>query len=424
MTGSIAPPGDKSISHRALIFNAIAGGTATVSGLSNGEDVLSTTRCLKALGVQIGSGAPVGTVMVSGTGGRMEEPGDVLDTGNSGTSMRLIAGLLATQPFLSILTGDESLRTRPMSRILQPLKLMGAGILGRNGDTLAPLAIRGGALRGIEYTIPVASAQIKSSIMLAALSAHGETVLHQPARSRDHTERLVKAMGGVVEENGLSLVVRPSDLSCVDVNIPGDISAAAFWVVAAVCHPNSRIVLRNVGVNPTRDGILVVLESMGARISRVNQRNERGEPVADLHVESSELKSTEVGGELIPQIIDELPVLAVAACFASGTTVIKNAQELRVKESDRIFTTVKELSRLGARVEESPDGMLIHGTGRLVGARCRSHRDHRLAMALGVAGLLAEGQTVVDGAEAANISYPQFWDHLQQLQEPSEGQSS
>ena len=421
---SIDLPGDKSISHRALILNAAARGTATLSGLSDGEDVRSTTRCLKALGVQMVPGVLVDTVMMSGTVGRMEEPGDVLDAGNSGTSMRLIAGLLATQPFLSVLTGDGSLRSRPMGRIVQPLKLMGADILGRNGDSLAPLAIRGGALKGIEYTIPVASAQIKSSIMLAALFADGETVLHQPARSRDHTERMVRAMGGVVEENGLSLVLRPRELSCADVTVPVDISAAAFWMVGGLCHPDSRMVLRNVGVNPTRGGLLVALESMGARITRLNQRDEGGEPVADLLVESSDLDATEVGGKLIPQIIDELPVLAVAACFAKGTTVIRDAQELRVKESDRILTTVKELSRLGANIEERPDGMVIHGTGRLVGGRCRSHGDHRLAMALGVAGLLAEGETVVDGAEAANISYPRFWEHMLQLQEPAEGRSS
>ena len=421
LRGSVAPPGDKSVSHRALIFNAIACGTARVTGLSSGEDVLSTMRCLRDLGVRIEVGEE-GIVTVHGSQDHLEEPADILDVGNSGTSMRLLSGLLASQPFLSVLSGDRSLRSRPMGRIVQPLRLMGADILGRSNDTLAPLVIRGDSLKGIEYTMPVASAQVKSSIMLAGLSAQSETVLHQPARSRDHTERMLRAMGGEVEEDGLSLLLRPGKLSAVDVNVPGDISAAAFWMVAGLCHPDARIMIRGVGINPTRGGILEALEAMDARITREAHRLEGGEPVADLLVESSDLRATEIGGELIPQIIDELPVLAVAACFARGTTVIRDAQELRVKESDRILTTVKELTRLGANIEELPDGMMIHGRGHLLGGRCRSHRDHRLAMALGVAGLLAEGETAVDGAQAAGISYPQFWQHIQELNNSSEGQ--
>ena len=421
LRGSVAPPGDKSVSHRALILNAIACGTARVTGLSSGEDVLSTMRCLRDLGVRIEVGEE-GIVTVHGSQDHLEEPADILDVGNSGTSMRLLSGLLASQPFLSVLSGDRSLRSRPIGRIVQPLRLMGADILGRSNDTLAPLVIRGDSLKGIEYTMPVASAQVKSSIMLAGLSAQSETVLHQPARSRDHTERMLRAMGGEVEEDGLSLLLRPGKLSAVDVNVPGDISAAAFWMVAGLCHPDARIMIRGVGINPTRGGILEALEAMDARITREAHRLEGGEPVADLLVESSDLRATEIGGELIPQIIDELPVLAVAACFARGTTVIRDAQELRVKESDRILTTVKELTRLGANIEELPDGMMIHGRGHLLGGRCRSHRDHRLAMALGVAGLLAEGETAVDGAQAAGISYPQFWQHIQELNNSSEGQ--
>ena len=414
LRGSIAPPGDKSVSHRALILNAIASGSATVTGLSSGEDVLSTMRCLRGMGARIEAGDE-GTVTVHGSQDGLNEPEDILDAGNSGTTMRLLSGLLASQPFLSVLTGDRSLRSRPMGRIVQPLRLMGAHILGRHNDTLAPLTIRGGSLKGIEYTMPVASAQVKSSIMLAGLFAEGETVLHQPAHSRDHTERMLKAMGGEVEEDGLSLILRPASLTAVDVTVPGDISAAAFWMVVGLCHPDARITIRGVGVNLTRGGILETLEAMGGRIVQENHRLEGGEPVADLVVESSDLVGTEVGGELIPKIIDEVPVLAVAACFAKGTTVIRDAQELRVKESDRILTTVQELSQLGARIEELPDGMVIHGTGRLIGGRCRSHGDHRLAMALGVAGLLAEGETEVDGAQDANISYPQFWQHIQEL---------
>ena len=318
LRGSLALPGDKSISHRALILNTIASGTAKVTGLSSGEDVLSTMRCLRGLGARI-EPQEDGTVTVHGSHDGLDEPGDILDAGNSGTSMRLLSGLLASQPFLSMLTGDRSLRSRPMGRIVEPLKLMGAHIMARNNDTLAPLVIRGGSLKGIEYTMPVASAQVKSSIMLAALSAQGETVLHQPARSRDHSERMMRAMGAQVEEDGLSLVLRPGTLSAVDIEIPGDISAAAFWMVAGLCHPDAKIIVRGVGVNPTRTGILEALDAMGARITQVDPRSEGGEHVADLLVETSDLKATEVGGELVPRIIDELPLLALAASFAEGT---------------------------------------------------------------------------------------------------------
>ena len=424
LRGCVHPPGDKSISHRALVLNAIARGTSAISGLSNGEDVHSTMACLKSLGVRIGPGDGEGAFLVHGSQGQLEEPGDVLDAGNSGTSMRLLLGVLAGQPFLSVLTGDGSLRSRPMDRIVQPLRLMGAHVLGRHNDSLAPLVVRGGSLRGIEYTMPVSSAQVKSSIMLAGLFAQGDTVLHQPALSRDHTERMVCAMGGVVKCDGRSLLLRPGELAAVDVSVPGDISAAAFWIVAGLCHPDARIRIKGVGVNPTRAGILEALESMGAHISQEAPRLEGGEPVADLVVESSDLKATEVGGELIVRMIDELPVLAVAACFARGSTVIRDAQELRVKESDRILTTVKELSRLGARIRELPDGMVIDGTGRLAGGRGHSHGDHRLAMALGVAGLLSDGETAVDGAQAAGISYPQFWQHLGEVAGASGGQQS
>ena len=414
LSGSITPPGDKSVSHRALILNAISTGAARITGLSEGADVVSTRRCLEALGVPIQVGDN-GTATVSGCGGRLAEPADTLDAGNSGTSIRLLAGLLASQPFLSVLVGDSSLRSRPMGRIVEPLSQMGAQILGRSNDTLAPLVIRGGTLHGIGYTMPVASAQVKSAIILAGLSADGDTVLRQPARSRDHTERMVRAMGGEIEEEGLDLQMRPGKLSAIDVQVPGDISAAAFWIVAGVCHPRAKIRMRSVGVNPTRAGILEALGSMGARITWEADRLEGGEPVADLIIESSDLHGTEIGGELITRIIDELPVLAVAACFAEGTTIIRDARELRVKESDRILATVKELSRLGARIEEMPDGMVIHGTGRLIGAPCESHADHRLAMALAVAGLLSEGETTVDGADDTAVSYPRFWQDMQEL---------
>ena len=415
--GSITVPGDKSISHRALMLNAIAQGRAVVTGLSQGGDVLSTMRCLQALGVNIGPGKSPGAVEVLGAGQGLREPSDILDAGNSGTSMRLLSGLLAAQPFVSVLTGDGSLRSRPMGRVVQPLKRMGAVIMGRDNDSLAPLTIRGGALRGIEYSMPVASAQVKSSIMLAGLYAEGDTVLHQPALSRDHTERMVKAMGAAVEADGLTLILHPARLQAVDIDVPGDISSAAFWLVAGLCHPNSRVVVRGVGLNPSRTGIIEALQAMGAgpSLSLVEERTTGGEPMADLLVTSGQLQGIEIGGDMIPRIIDELPVLAVAACFAQGATVIRDAQELRVKESDRIATTVAELGRLGARIEALEDGMVVQGTGRLVGAPCQSHGDHRLAMALAVAGLLAEGVTTIDGAEAAAVSYPDFWRHLAQL---------
>ena len=412
--GALSVPGDKSISHRALILNSIARGNARVTGLSSGDDVGSTMRCLRMLGAEIEVGPETDTVIVHGRDQELLEPAEILDAGNSGTSMRLMCGLLAAQNFTSVLTGDESLRSRPMGRVVQPLKEMGAQITGREHDTLAPLTVRGGALRGIEYTMPVASAQVKSSIMLAGLSADGETVLHQPGHSRDHTERMLEAMGVAVVAEELTLVLHPSRLQAVDLVIPGDISSAAFWLVAGLCHPNARITIQGVGLNPSRAGIIEVLQAMGAgpSLCLTEERTVGGEPVADLVAASGQLRGVEIGGDIIPRVIDELPVVAVAACFAEGTTVIRDSEELRFKESDRIATTVSELGRLGARIEGRKDGMIIEGTGRLSGGNGESHGDHRLAMALAVAGLLAEGQTTVRGADAATISYPGFWGHL------------
>jgi len=289
--------------------------------------------------------------------------------------------------------------------------------MGRGNDTLAPLIVRGGGLKGIEYDMPVASAQVKSSIMLAGISAHGDTILHQPAQSRDHTERMLTAMGATVETDGLSLVLHPAPLRAMDLDIPGDISSASFWLVAGLCHPNARLVVRGVGLNPSRTGIVEALRAMGAgdSLRLVEERVVGGEPVADLMVESCQLKGAEIGGDMIPRLIDELPVLAVAACFAEGTTVIRDAGELRLKESDRIETTVKELGRLGAKIEGREDGMVIQGAGHLAGAACWSHGDHRLAMSLAVAGALAQGETTIGEAGAASVSYPDFWRHLDQL---------
>ena len=415
--GVLSVPGDKSISHRSLILNAIAQGDALVQGISGGEDVMSTMHCLQAMGVSIEPAGATGSYIVKGTGSELEEPFDILDAGNSGTSIRLLSGILASQSFVSVITGDSSLRTRPMQRIVQPLKQMGAQIMARQNDSLAPLVVRGGGLKGIEYDLPMASAQVKSAIMLAALSAQGDTVIHQPALSRDHTERMVTAMGGRVEENGLDLVIHPTSLKAVDITVPGDISSAAFWIVAGLCQQNARILIRGVGMNPSRTGIVDVLQEMGAGngLLLVDQRVEGGEPVADLLVTPAALHGIEIGGDMIPRILDEVPILAVAACFASGDTVIRDAAELRVKESDRIATTVAELSRLGANIEAREDGMVIHGTGMLTGADTESHGDHRLAMSMAVAGLLAEGETTIHGAADASVSYPEFWQDLDLL---------
>jgi 3-phosphoshikimate 1-carboxyvinyltransferase len=293
--------------------------------------------------------------------------------------------------------------------------MMGAQIWGSGNDNMAPLSIRGGPLIGIKYELPVASAQVKSALLLAGLYAQGATVLHQPALSRDHTERMLRSMGITLVDDELTLVVNPGELQAVDVSVPSDISAAAYWLVAAACHPDAEVRLTGVGLNPGRTGILDALKAMGARITFDNEREQCKEPIADLHAMTSSLKGVEIGGDLIPRLVDEVPLLAVAACFAEGMTVIRDAEELRVKESDRIKTTVHELARLGADIEERPDGMVIRGKGYLKGARGRSYNDHRLAMALGVAGLLADGETIVQGSEAAVVSYPTFWDHLQRL---------
>lgn len=417
LAGELAVPGDKSVSHRSLILNAIANGSATVTGISDGADVRSTAACLRAMGVNIDPLGEPGSFRVDGLGPDLNEPADTLDAGNSGTSMRLLSGLLASQGFLSVLTGDGSLRTRPMGRIVQPLQQMGASVMGRNGDTLAPLAIRGGSLRSIEYEMPVASAQVKSCLMLAGLSAVGPTVLHQPALSRDHTERMMSAMGARVETDGLALTLHPAELQAVDVAVPGDISSAAFWMVAGLIHPNARVTITGVGLNPTRAGIIDALQMMGAgdSLKLDNERVEGGEPVADVVATSASLQGIDLGGEIIPIMIDELPVLAVAACFAEGDTVIRDAAELRVKESDRIATTVSELTRLGGKLEPRDDGMVIHGVGALSGAEVESHGDHRLAMSMAVAGLAASGETVIHGAEDASVSYPTFWEHLGSL---------
>lgn len=418
LEGAVAPPGDKSISHRAALLNAIADGEAVVSNFCVGDDRASMLGCLRGLGVRIerrGEGEAE-RFIVNGAGrDGLREPEDALYSGNSGTTMRLVSGLLAAQPFFSVITGDDSLRRRPMRRILLPLETMGATVMGRGGGSLAPLAFRGGGLRGIEYEMPVASAQLKSCVLIAGLYADGETAAIQPAESRDHTERMMSAMGADVRKDGLRIAVRPSALKPMDIQVPSDISGAAFWLVAGAAHPNARVVVKGVGINPSRTGVLDVLREMGANIRVENVREDGNEPSADLIAESSDLRGIDIGGAIIPRVIDELPVLAMAASQAVGATTIRDAAELRVKESDRIAATARGLSAMGAKIRETEDGMRIEGGARLIGAEVRSEGDHRIAMTMAVAALAADGETRIGGADAADVSYPAFWDALDGL---------
>ncbi|MFP3898164.1 MAG: 3-phosphoshikimate 1-carboxyvinyltransferase [Dehalococcoidia bacterium] len=420
LEGDIALPGDKSISHRAVILNSLAKGKADIANFAPGRDCLATVRCLRALGVRIvRTGPPQSPALsVAGTGEQgLKEARNVLDAHNSATTMRLLGGLLAGHPFLSVITGDASLRNRPMGRLIEPLRLMGAEVWGRGEDTLPPLVIKGGRLRGIDFALPVASAQVKSAILLAGLFARGGTLVRQPVATRDHTERMLKRMGAGLDSRGNSVSLQPLTRRLVPLSlrVPGDISSAACFLVAGAVHPNARIVVKDCGINPTRTGIIDVLLAMGAHLKTGNERLEAGEPLADVVVECSELRGIEVSGDIIPRLIDEIPVLAVAACVARGKTVIRDAGELRVKESDRIAAVAGELSRLGARIEPLPDGMIIHGGRQLSGTEVDSHSDHRLAMTLAVAGLVSRGETTIRHARAAEVSYPSFWQALQQV---------
>ena len=419
LEGDVVLPGDKSISHRATILNSLAKGKAEIDNFAPGGDCLATVRCLRALGVKIDRKGSMGpsTLLLSGTGeDGLKEAGNVLNAQNSATTIRLLGGLLASQSFLSVITGDTSLRKRPMGRLIQPLRLMGAEIWGRERDSFAPLVIVGKKLHGIDFTLPVPSAQIKSAILLAGLFAHGNTIVHQIIPSRDHTERMLKRMGASLEiqGNSISLVPLSSPLVSIDLRVPGDISSAAYFLVAGAIHRNARISIRDSGINPTRTGIIDALLAMGARLQITNRRLEDSEPLADIMVESSELKGIEISGDMIPRLIDEIPVLAVAGCVARGKTVIRDAGELRVKESDRIATIAAELSRLGARIEPLPDGMVIYGGGSLSGTEVDSHFDHRLAMSLAVAGLAAKAETTIKHAQVTQVSYPAFWQTLNQ----------
>lgn len=411
----ITIPGDKSISHRAVMFGALAEGTTLVRNFLPGEDCLSTVSCFQAMGVEVNRRN--GLVVVEGRGRHgLQEPDRVLDAGNSGTTMRLLLGILAGQGFFAVLTGDASLRSRPMGRVVEPLRQMGARIWGRAGATRAPLAVQGGPLAARDFILPVASAQVKSALLLAGLHAEGRTSVTEPHKSRDHTERMLAYFGVPVEVSGLTVAVRgPVRLTAREVDVPGDISAAAFFLVAGAILPDTRLVMRGVGVNPTRTGIIDVLREMGAEIRVSNEREAGGEPVADLEVRSSRLRGVAVGGSLIPRLIDEVPVLAVAAACAEGVTEIRDAAELKVKESDRLAAVAAQLSRMGADVEALPDGLRIRGGRRLHGAACQTYGDHRMAMAMAVAGLAADGETVIDNPSCAAVSFPGFAEELGKL---------
>lgn len=407
--GTIRVPGDKSISHRSLLLGALADGTTEVDGFLRSADCQATLAALRDLGVEIAE-APDGRVVISGKGPEALRESDViLDAGNSGTTLRLLAGLLAGRPFFSILTGDASLRSRPMRRVVDPLTAMGATLLGRAGGEYPPLAIQGRELSGITWASPVASAQVKSAILLAGIQATGETSVTEPMLSRDHTERMLTAFGVEVRRQGTAVSVRgPVRLRAARLAVPGDLSSAAFFLAAAAASPGGEVLIRDVGVNGTRSGVLEVLERMGAAITQMRARTEAGEPVADLSVRGTKLRGTTIGAELIPRLLDEIPVLAVAATVAEGETVISGATELRVKEVDRLSALAGELAKLGARVAEERDGLRIVGGRRLRGTVVRSRGDHRMAMALAVASLFADGETRVEDVACVETSFPRF----------------
>jgi 3-phosphoshikimate 1-carboxyvinyltransferase len=421
LRGTVHVPGDKSISHRAVLFNAVAEGNARVTNFLPGADCLSSIACLRALGVTIHQDGT--EVEVHGVGLRgLREPTDVLDCGNSGTTLRLLAGMLSGMPLFAVLTGDASLRSRPQRRIVGPLRALGAQLDGpRDGDR-APLAIRGATLQGGAYELPVASAQVKSALLLAALAGSGPLTLSGRIDSRDHTERMLKAMGIDLQVTPEAITLHPPTHPVfpypLTLRVPGDPSSAAFWWVAAAIHPDAELTTPGICLNPTRTGALDVLQAMGADITISNQRSEGAEPVADVTVRSSNLRGTTIGGALIPRLIDEIPILALAAACADGDTLIRDAQELRAKETDRIATVAAGLEALGAQVEPTADGMGIVGMGapRLKGAALASHHDHRLAMTWAVAALVATDSTQIADPECAAVSYPGFWETLQGMQ--------
>ena len=410
--GEITVPGDKSISHRAVMLGALADGTTHINGFLRGADCLSTIDCFRKMGVRIDDNGDSLTVYGNGLHG-LRAPKVTLYTGNSGTTTRLLCGILAGQPFDSEITGDASICKRPMGRVTKPLSLMGADI----ENEYCPLIIHGTKLHGIDYSMTVASAQVKTAIILAGLYAEGETVIHEIEKSRDHTELMLGAMGADIAVDGLTVRVGKTDrLAPQDVTVPGDISSAAFFIVLGAIMPDSEITIKNVGINPTRTGIIDVMKAMGADISVFNERTEGGEPTAGMAVRTSSLHGTEIGGALIPRLIDELPVIAAAAVFANGKTVIRDAQELKVKETNRIRAVVDEFKKAGVDITETDDGMIINGGRTIHGADFATYGDHRMAMSLAILAQLAEGGSTLDDASCVDVSYPGFFDDFYGLE--------
>lgn len=409
--GQIKVPGDKSISHRAVMLGSLANGVTEISGFLKGADCLSTIDCFRKMGIDIDINGENVTVHGNGLRG-LKKPDEMLYTGNSGTTTRLLCGILAGQNFDTSITGDASIQKRPMGRVVQPLSMMGAKI----ENEYCPLYITGTKLHGIDYKMPVASAQVKTAIILAGLYADGETVIHEIEKSRDHTELMLSAMGADLTVDNLDITVKPTnDLTAVNVDVPGDISSAAFFLVLGAIMPNSQITVTNVGINPTRTGIIDVLKDMGADITLENVHTSAGETVANITVRSSSLKGTTVGGDIIPRLIDELPIIAVAAVFAYGQTVIKDAQELKVKETNRIRAVVDEFNKCGIDITETDDGMIINGGKSIHGADFKTYGDHRMAMSLTVLAQLADGESTLDDSDCACVSYPTFFDDFYKL---------
>jgi len=414
--GEFSPTPDKSISHRAVIFSSLSKGESIIRNFLRAEDPMSTVNAFRALGVDINDEGD--DIVVNGNGiYGLAESHNIIDCGNSGTTIRLLSGVLAGNPFFSVLTGDESLRIRPMARVINPLQQMGAEIMARAENKYPPLAIKGKKLQSIQYKMPVASAQVKSAILLAGLYADGETVIAEPAKSRDHTERMLPAFGASINVNGLHVSVKGgTELKGAEVYVPGDFSSAAFFIIGALLIRDSDITITGVGMNPTRTGLLSVLRKMGAEIEVQNIRNLSGEPVADIHCKGgAELKAVSINKEEIPALIDEFPILCVAATQANGTTTIRGAEELRVKESDRIRSMATELGKMGVAIEEFGDGLSIKGQSVLKGANIESYGDHRIAMAMAIAGLIADGETTIHGVSSVNISFPGFFQIIRKL---------
>jgi 3-phosphoshikimate 1-carboxyvinyltransferase len=415
LNGTVTIPGDKSISHRSVMFGSIAHGETQVTNFLPGEDCFSTISCFRKLGVTIEEADNQLRIIGKGFEG-LTEPSEVLDVGNSGTTIRLLMGILAGRPFFSSLVGDESIGKRPMTRVTNPLSEMGAKIDGRKDGSFTPIAIRGGGLKPINYHLPVASAQVKSALILAGLQAEGQSTIIEPEETRDHTERMIIKFGGEIHKDNQKIIVKGGQkLTATTIQVPGDISSAAFFLVAGAIIPNSEIVLKDVGLNPTRTGIIEVMKKMGADLEIVQNKETLFEPSGDLIIKTSELKGTVIEGNLIPKLIDEIPIIALLATQAEGTTIIKDAEELKVKETNRIDTVVQELKKLGARIEATEDGMIIHGKSKITGGTVSSHGDHRIGMMLAIAALLCESEAELENPEAISVSYPNFFSHLNSL---------